>query len=227
MRKIIGILLLLAVVSADAALLSRMGGAAYYDDVLDITWLADANYAQTSGYDVDGMMSWDEAQAWVGSLNTNDYLGSSSWRLPGLIDNDSNGCDYSYDGTDCGYNVDTSGSELAHLFYETLDNLGWADTSGSAQTGWGLIETADFANIQAGYYWPGTEYATNVNLAWVFNMEYGFQDFGNKLNTFYALAVADGDFGATANVAVPVPASIWLFGSALGFLGWMRRLKHV
>ncbi len=26
-----------------------------------------------------------------------------------------------------------------------------------------------------------------------------------------------------ANTAIPVPAAAWLFGSALGFLGWMRR----
>ena len=34
---------------------------AYYDTVLDITWLADANYAQTSGYDADGRMTWSNA----------------------------------------------------------------------------------------------------------------------------------------------------------------------
>jgi len=27
-----------------------------YDDVLNITWLQDADYAQTSGYDPDGLM---------------------------------------------------------------------------------------------------------------------------------------------------------------------------
>lgn len=27
----------------------------------------------------------------------------------------------------------------------------------------------------------------------------------------------------TVNTVVPVPAAVWLFGSALGFLGWMRR----
>jgi hypothetical protein len=28
----------------------------------------------------------------------------------------------------------------------------------------------------------------------------------------------DGDIGA-----VPIPAAFWLFGSALGLLGWMKR----
>jgi hypothetical protein len=28
------------------------------------------------------------------------------------------------------------------------------------------------------------------------------------------------------NTAVPVPAAVWLFGSALGMLGWMRRKKN-
>lgn len=72
----------LAAGSADAALLSRVGGQAYYDDVLDITWLADANYAMTSGYDSDGLMTWDEAQSWIGTLNTANYLGVNDWRLP-------------------------------------------------------------------------------------------------------------------------------------------------
>ena len=41
--------LLLVAGAANAALLSRAGGQAYYDDVLNITWLGDANYAKTSG----------------------------------------------------------------------------------------------------------------------------------------------------------------------------------
>ena len=34
----------------------------------------------------------------------------------------------------------------------------------------------------------------------------------------YAWAVRDGDVGA-----VPVPAAVWLFGSALGLMGAIRR----
>jgi len=36
--------------NANAALLERLGGLAYYDDVADLTWLADANNAWTTGY---------------------------------------------------------------------------------------------------------------------------------------------------------------------------------
>ncbi len=40
-----------------------------YDDVLDITWLADANYAQTSGYDSDGRMNFSAANTWAAGLS--------------------------------------------------------------------------------------------------------------------------------------------------------------
>ena len=42
--------------SSHAALYDR-GNGLIYDDVLNITWLQDANYAQTSGYDSDGRMT--------------------------------------------------------------------------------------------------------------------------------------------------------------------------
>jgi len=50
--------------SANAALLERLGGLAYYDTEADLTWLADANYAQTSGYDADGLMTWQQSMDW-------------------------------------------------------------------------------------------------------------------------------------------------------------------
>jgi hypothetical protein len=65
-------------------LLSRAGGAAYYDDVQDITWLADASYALTSGYDTDVHMSWNDAQTFIATVNAANYLGVSTWRLPSM-----------------------------------------------------------------------------------------------------------------------------------------------
>ena len=73
MRKLIALGLLLSCGVAQSAAVSGQGTwettlqardvdangvvDAYYDTVLDITWLADANYVQTSGYDADGKMT--------------------------------------------------------------------------------------------------------------------------------------------------------------------------
>ncbi|MBL8500649.1 MAG: hypothetical protein JNL77_08740 [Nitrosomonas sp.] len=46
---------------------------------IDITWLADADYAKTSGYDADGVMNWPDAKAWVAGLSIGGITG---WRLP-------------------------------------------------------------------------------------------------------------------------------------------------
>ena len=51
MRFALGVMLLLLVGTAQAALLSRMGDEAVYDTVRNITWLADANAGAGSIYD--------------------------------------------------------------------------------------------------------------------------------------------------------------------------------
>ncbi|MDH5484480.1 MAG: hypothetical protein OEY43_04515 [Gammaproteobacteria bacterium] len=38
---------------ANAALLERLGGLAFYDTDSNLTWLADADYVKTGGYDTD------------------------------------------------------------------------------------------------------------------------------------------------------------------------------
>jgi hypothetical protein len=64
--------------STQAALIDR-GNGMIYDDVLNITWLQDANYAKTSGHDADGRMTWNESMAWASSLIFGGY---DDWRLP-------------------------------------------------------------------------------------------------------------------------------------------------
>jgi hypothetical protein len=68
------------------------------------------------------------------------------------------------------------------------------------------------------------EIAPDPSGAWNFNFANGQQQLGNKDGSDFdgfAWAVRDGDVGP----AVPVPPAVWLFGSALGLLGWLRRKK--
>ncbi|MBI5042206.1 MAG: DUF1566 domain-containing protein [Gammaproteobacteria bacterium] len=187
---------------------------AYYDTTLDITWLANANYA--------GMpMDWISATAWVENLNPYGN-GIAGWRLPTVTDTGTAGCDFAYTGTDCGYNVDTATGEMASLFYVTLGNLGYFKSSGEGpQPGWGLTNTGPFSKIESGNYWSAKEYAPDTSRAWQFDIGYGLQAYEDKTTPFYVWAVHAGDVGVPA---VPVPAAAWLFGSGLlGLIGVARR----
>jgi hypothetical protein len=73
----------------NATLISRLGGQAYYDDVLDITWQTNANLADSMTFGVGGIsasgpMSWYSASSWIAAMNTANYLGFGDWHLPTL-----------------------------------------------------------------------------------------------------------------------------------------------
>jgi hypothetical protein len=123
--------LLASPLSANASLYDR-GNGLVYDDVLDITWLKDANYASTSNYTQDndngvtiksnGRMDWFEASNWAGQL---EYAGFSDWRLPTLAPQ--NGSEYNFDVTydgssDRTYNLTQPERELAYMYYVNLGN---------------------------------------------------------------------------------------------------------
>lgn len=193
---------------------------AYYDTALNITWLANGNASD---------MNWTDANTWAANLNINGYTG---WRLPMIIDTGLPGCDYAYSGTDCGYNVDTSTSEIVHMWYITLGNKAYYDTTGNPnQSGWGLTNTGPFTHIinvalLHPNYWTATEYAPDTSRAWYFGVQLGNQEWDGKSAPHWVWAVHSGDVGA-AVATVPVPAAVWLFGSGLlGLIGVARRKKR-
>ena len=192
---------------------------AYYDTSLNITWLANANYA-------GAVMNWTNANVWAAALNPYGS-GITGWRLPTVTDTGTSGCNFAYTGTDCGYNVDTATGEMAHMFYTTLGDKAYYNTSGvGPQAGWGLTNTGPFSNVQSHDYWSATEYAPNTSYAWYFNTYYGLQNINYKITSFYAWAVHSGDVGAAVS-SVPVPAAVWLFSSGLaGLIGFARRKKR-
>lgn len=207
--------LVVASFSANATLVSRLGGLAYYDTESNLTWLANAN--------ANGLMDWDDAMSWAAGLNV---AGVTGWRLPDTIDVGNDGATYINvdQGVDFGFNI-TTHSELSNMFFNVLGNASLYDTSGVA-TGctapnYCLTNTGPFSNLQSDVYWSATEYAPDTAKAWIFDMYIGYQESDLKTYGSYAWAVRSGDVSA-----VPVPATAWLFGSGLlGLISIARRKK--
>jgi len=189
-----------------------------YDDEYDLTWLADANYANTSGYNTTGSfpgqeggaMTWLESTTWANNLVINDeiYGDISGWRLPSAYNaiSDPNG-DIGPINSSGPTNV--YGSELAHMtvLANSVFNVSFADPS---------ITSGLFSNIQSTMYWSGT--STSSENAWMttFQGEVGFNyvyEMRDNMTSTYAWAVMSGDIAA-----VPLPAASWLFGPALAWL---------
>jgi hypothetical protein len=206
---------------------------AYYDTALNITWLADANFAKTSNYDADGYMTWATAKAWADNLVVGAY---SDWRLPTMLDTGTPGCNFSFTGgTDCGYNVQTKDastgtvySEMAHLFYVSLGDKGQVAPTGSS--GFGLSNTGPFSNVQSYIYWSGVAYAPNTGSAWYFATNTGRQDSASKFGElFVAWAVSSGDIGVAAvapAAAVPEPQSYALALAGLAVAAALARKRR-
>jgi hypothetical protein len=225
--------LCLATITAQAALLGRApltpGGTDYqavYDTDLNITWLADANYAATNTFGVDGIgiyragfgpgrpgsMDTQTAFDWLAAMNEANYLGANDWRLPMTVQPDATCSDQYFPiglpqeslGRNC------SGSELGHLYYT---ELGGVPNSGSVPSA-GL-----FRNIQLSAFWSGTPYP---QAQWfIFSFNTGRQFFGTGDNPLFGWGVRSGDIAA-----VPIPTTAWLLGTALAGLGGRRMLRR-
>ena len=184
---------------AEAALVTRLGGKAIYDNVADLTWLQDANYAKTSGYDADGRMTWVQANAWAGSLNIDGVTG---WRLPG--------------GTMVA-GLNQKASEMGNLFYNVLGGTASTNITATHNANYNL-----FKNVQSNLYWSGVQF--NSSKAWYFNFLYGSQYDDYKSFNRFGWAVRSGDVGASP---VPVPCALVLMGPALlGLLGVKRSRRR-
>ena len=151
---------------ANAALVERLGGLAYYDDEADLTWLADAN--------ANGAMNWDNANAWAAGL---DVAGVTGWRLP-----DSDACSaYSCTGSEMGnlfYNV-LGGSAVSPI--TTIHNANY-DLFSNVQSGYYRSATENALN---------TELAWLFDMSNGYQLNYG-----GKVNSYYAWAVQTGDVSA-------------------------------
>lgn len=209
--------LIVASSAAQAALIDR-GGGLIYDTDLNITWLANANYASSSWG-----VYWTEANAWAANLSYYDSVRNvtyTDWRLPKTATSDPT-CPNLY--ADVG-GLNCTGGEMGHLFYTELSGVAYS----SILTG-GDPDLALFQNIKAYRYWSNTEWSPGAGFAWYFDFSNGvtaayFKEFNTGGNPALAWAVRDGDVAAAS--VVPVPAAVWLFASGLlGLLGMSRKRR--
>ena len=188
--------------TASAQLFSRAGGTMVYDSDLNITWLADANYAATQHAEscgelgtVDGKMTWPEAMRWAASLT---YGGYSDWRLPSTPPADTSCDEKSPIGT---YGFHCTGSEMGHLFYGDIDH-GLGGKAGDS-----IMKTNNdnyrlFHNFPTfGTYWLATEFAPLAQIALNFHMRNGFSNANSKSVSLIPWAVRDGDVADIADAA--------------------------
>jgi hypothetical protein len=200
---------------AHATLYDR-GGGLIYDDVLNLTWLQDANYAQTSGASATGVMSWAEANAWAANLNYFDSVRGvtwSDWRLPKVkpINGSTWNLAPTYNGSsDWSYSITSPQHEIAHLFHVSLKNLSGVLPDGTVRPGvsgtdYGMVNTGPFVKLYGDIYWSGTAspwYPADHALAFL-GYSGGDPFNTNVLNKYRAIAVRDGD---VARCPSPKPA---------------------
>lgn len=234
--KVVPIATLLAVgVGTTSAALVDRGGGLLYDTVLNITWLQDANYARTSGFDpTDGQMSFAAASDWVSNLSFYHAPSGKTftdWRLPTVtpINGVSFNYNFQYDGnSDNGFNISSKNSELGYMFFVNLGLTAQYDKDGNSQPTYGVpgpygqdVDVGLVKNLKNYAYWTQTNYtgpAPGYDI-WVFSLKRGSQDPYGKSYGLVPWAVAAGDIAP-----VPEPSTIgfWLAGIALVFLAKRR-----
>ena len=199
--------------------------------------IADAGYGTwtltRTDFSDDGRTTYFGARAFINYLNSTSYGGTNQWRLPGVTDTGTAGCNFSYSGTDCGYNVAPDSSELARLYYSELNRIAKYDEIGisNLESGYGIFENDGeqnspgdlspwFKSVRSDAYWLGRDDSSNLQKAWVFATSDGLQGSESKEEQGYVWAVTSGPVSA-----VPVPAPLWLLGSGLICLARLRRTR--
>ena len=216
------------------------GFEAYYDTVLNITWLADANYAQTSGSVSGGKLTWDAANSWAQGLS---YFGITGWRLPHFepVNGVSVSARSTLDGsTDAAYNIDSSSNELAYMYYTNLGLLAPVTPDWQFRTSYGLangsvqvipgVPGGKIVNLNSDFYWSNVAFSQDPAKAWGLWTKGSFAGYhapDAKTYDHFAWAVHDGDpfkvDVVTSTPTVSEPSTGWLIMAGLGMGAYITR----
>jgi hypothetical protein len=201
----IAAVLLLTSGVVESALIER-GPNLVYDDVLDITWLRNANLYETLEPTTGGTGVWGAVVTWADNLV---YEGYDDWRLASASVSQSGFVSGVIDCT-VATEFNCRDNELGYNFYHNLGG-----SFGNSVVG----DVGPFTDIQS-WYWSGTEFSAAE--AWDFRYFNGDQDSLEKGNGNYAWAVRDGD---VASIPLPNTAILLTIG-LLWITFYVRRLRQ-
>ena len=197
-RLLLAAALWMCAAQSPAGLIDR-GSGLIYDDVLDITWMQNANFI---GFNA----SWNVITNEAANVTFPLFAGFDDWRLPTVTLPDP-GCEAT---PNLGIGFGCTLSEMGHMFY-----VNFGGTDGQDLTG----NQGPFINIQR-FYWTDTTSAVGNQLANIFDFGSGLSNISLKSNQRYGWLVRDGDV-----ITVAEPGTLAL--AALGLTGLLfRRRKN-
>lgn len=134
--------------------------------------------------------TWWGALAFIHYLNKINYGGYHDWRLPKMQPHQGQPFNFSFSingSTDLGYNNSNLQSEIGHLFYAELKNLGQykdhpTETLNPSKPG--VTNAGPFIQLKNSAYWYSTEFDQDPRLVWIFATNSGFQS-GDRKDQLY------------------------------------------
>ena len=195
-------------------------GITVYDNVNNISWLANANLPATNRFviplcnpsstqpciNASGSMGYRAAQAWVAAMNAANYLGHTNWQLPTTPKNDS--CPFTGpQGNSFGFNC--KASALATLYYNNAFGVAAPSTAVPLPNN----AATPFSNFQPYLYWSQTITTVSGTGYGTFSFNTGFQGSNSKPNFLYVLPMIPGNVSGTPpgqTVYDPVSNVTWL-----------------
>lgn len=196
---------------------------AYYDDIIDVTFLADANYASSNNFNITtidmggitgGVETYSTMTMWLAEMNSANggagHLGASGWRFPYTPTADPGCSDQITSPYVASWGFGCTGGELAHLYFTydiTTTNEGPfvnIERDSSSTSGYWSSEISDAYNVSyqfrfgTGQLVPSTQTTGGFSYTW---------------------PVHDGNISV-----VPLPGAVWFLATAIaGLMGYSRR----
>ena len=231
------------------AALHYRGEGMVYDDILDVTWLQDANYARTSGYAEENqqyddstypeniqsngtMGSWAAAN-WVEDLI---YGGFNDWRLPSILPEsitNSDSCYGDWNGLKSGDGLCTgkiATGELGFMYYKNLGNEVGSESLNTSFMDFDSGLSYDFLNVGYQYFYNElvlTDDGDQSDGIYSFRFDTGDQRTAHVESSLYAWAVRDGDVAIMSTPEINSTGFPLLISMLGGLLLIMRERRPI